>query len=536
MPDQRVEPIAPSSAARDPAARRPLAIVRQVEAERLVLVEYISRDRQVETWTAQLEPRNGDALDGKTMVATRVPVGAGPARERLRRRLAALAAVDDPRLLPPLALVPLDEVTWVLSEGQDGVSLRRLAARATLSPPQVVVVGFAILAGLAALHDAGIQHGAVKTDNVWVERSGAVRLGGATEVPDSTRRSMAARRRDLEMASQLLVGILPRARATTYGRQREQVSTTALRNLLEGTGLAGLGDARTAMAAFELAAGDLGTSAACAGAVVGLGTLVPLVRRHRDASTSGPVAPATQPGVAVAAPQPMEPGDVSTPAGRQGAATTVELVGHGVDRQKATPAPWVTPPLTVQRPPRRLLTLAVIGITVAALIAAVLLGIRIAHRGRATTPNPNHATTLPSARSATALPTAPPPAKPSAAVALAPPAPPQAGDVSSISVAPAAGSSCTAVAGGSCTVVAHVNLGPHATEQVAWHFVLVDMCTGASATEPGGGVLGLSSYEFVYDTSAVSFPTHHPTRIYAVTSAPAVAASAPLAAAGAATC
>ena len=315
------------------------------------------------------------------MVATRVPVGAGPTRERLRRRLVALAAVDDPCLLPPVALVPLDEVTWVLSEGQDGVSLRRLVAMATLSPPQVVVVGFAMLAGLAALHDAGIQHGAVKTENVWVEPTGAVRLGGATEVPDSTRRSMAARRRDLEMASQLLAGILPRARATTYARQREQVSTNALRTLLEGTGLAGLGDARTAMAAFELAAGDFGTSAACAGAVVGLGALVPLVRRHGDANITGSAPPPPPPpGGAVTAPPPMQPGGVSAPAARQGATPRVELMGHSVDRQRATPAPWVTPPLTVQRPPRRLLTFGVIGIVVVALIAAVLLGIRIAHR------------------------------------------------------------------------------------------------------------------------------------------------------------
>jgi hypothetical protein len=127
-------------------------------------------------------------------------------------------------------------------------------------------------------------------------------------------------------------------------------------------------------------------------------------------------------------------------------------------------------------------------------------------------------------------------AVPRAAPALVAPAPGSAGDIGGVVVSPTAGSSCAAVPQAGCNVVVHVSLGPHATEPVAWGFVLVDRCTGASLREPGSGVEGLASYQYVYDTTTVTFATAHPTSVYAVTRTPAVAASAPLLVAGAATC
>jgi hypothetical protein len=521
MPDPRLETVAAPQPNGEVIARAQGPALPCIDADRLTLIELVGRDGPVETWTVQLGPGDGDSLGGRTVVATKTPVVPGPGRERLRRRLAALAAVDDPCLLAPLGLAGLDDATWLLSSGGEGVSLRRLAAMATLSPSQVVVVGYSILAALAAVHDAGLHHGGVTSANVWILPTGGVRLGAATDISDPARRGATARRLDLEMASHLLVNLLPRPRASTQVRRREQATPDALRSLLEGSGLAAWGEARAALAPFEAAAGDSGTAPACAGAVVGLGALVPLLRR-RDPAGSYPLTPrasADAPGA--------EP-----PA--------VELMGRRVGRDRTSAAPWVTPPLTVEAPPRPWFTLAAVVAAVVALIVAVLLGTRIAHRGGSTTAPGHAAVSSPGTSGSTsAAPAGPPAATGPAAgsgAASPPPGPSRAGDVIGVTVAPASGLSCAAATSGACTLVVHVYLRQHGSEPVAWHFAVVDRCSGATTVEPGSTVDGLPSYQYVYDTTVVNLPTAHPMTIYAVTSSPSVVASPPLLVTGATAC
>ena len=137
------------------------------------------------------------------------------------------------------------------------------------------------------------------------------------------------------------------------------------------------------------------------------------------------------------------------------------------------------------------------------------------------------------ASSPSALATAPPSATPSAAASPLPapaahqpsePAPLTAGTVSGLSITSVAG--CTAVAGGSCEVQVEVDLEPQQTPTtVAFVLLLVDSCTGASSTLPGGSVTAASDFDFVWSDTPVVFATGDGVTLYAVTSAPARAAS-----------
>ena len=88
-------------------------------------------------------------------------------------------------------------------------------------------------------------------------------------------------------------------------------------------------------------------------------------------------------------------------------------------------------------------------------------------------------------------------------------------------------------AGGSCLVQVNVDLDPQPGQTtISFDLLLVDQCTGASATVAGGSVVAGSDYDFVWADAPVIFPSGDPTTVYAVTSSPAEAASPGLAISG----
>ena len=179
-----------------------------------------------------------------------------------------------------------------------------------------------------------------------------------------------------------------------------------------------------------------------------------------------------------------------------------------------------------------------VGVAVVAGIAVMLSG---SHTGApvGATPPPLSAAPAP-ARSASspATPSATPPAAGSpvpspAAASPSPPAPLAAGPIVGLSLSPQGGGGCTVTAGGSCEVQVNVDLEPQRGQMtVNFHLLLVNQCTGASATVAGGSVVAGSGFDFVWADAPVVFPSGDPTTVYAVTSSPADASSPGLALSG----
>ena len=106
------------------------------------------------------------------------------------------------------------------------------------------------------------------------------------------------------------------------------------------------------------------------------------------------------------------------------------------------------------------------------------------------------------------------------------PAPAAAGAVTGVDLR----SLSPCVPGSSCTVRVQVGLAPGADRQdVRWTFSLTDRCTGATVQAPGGTVAAPPGAARVEAVGVVALPAAVPAvAVFAVTDAPAVAASPPL--------
>lgn len=108
---------------------------------------------------------------------------------------------------------------------------------------------------------------------------------------------------------------------------------------------------------------------------------------------------------------------------------------------------------------------------------------------------------------------------------VVPPAPPAAGPVTGVdlrALAPCA-------TGAPCTVRLLVRLEPAAEPRtVTWSYRIVDRCTGASSTVPGGEVAVPPQADRVAVVGVVPLPALAGLAVVAVTDGPAVAASAPV--------
>ena len=175
-------------------------------------------------------------------------------------------------------------------------------------------------------------------------------------------------------------------------------------------------------------------------------------------------------------------------------------------------------------------------------VAVMLGGSRTGAPVGATPPPSSAATGRASAAAPSATPPATPPGTPpaiafpvasSAVASPSPPAPPAAGPILSLSLSPQGGGGCTVTAGGSCEVQIEVDLKPQPGQMtVSFELLLVNRCTGASATVAGGSVVASSGFDFVWADAPLVFPSGDPTTVYAVTSSPAEAASPGLALSG----
>jgi hypothetical protein len=109
-----------------------------------------------------------------TPVALRLlPLEDPAARERARREVALLTAVDHPHVLPLLGMVDVPGALVLVLELAEGGSLDDLlAARGTLSPGEVVTACAPIGQALAELHSHGIVHGQIAADSVLFSADG----------------------------------------------------------------------------------------------------------------------------------------------------------------------------------------------------------------------------------------------------------------------------------------------------------------------------------------------------------------------------
>ncbi|NYJ07585.1 hypothetical protein [Petropleomorpha daqingensis] len=105
------------------------------------------------------------------------------------------------------------------------------------------------------------------------------------------------------------------------------------------------------------------------------------------------------------------------------------------------------------------------------------------------------------------------------------PAPAAAGSVTRVDLRPLA----PCAPGGACTLRLLVRLAPRADPQtVTWSYLLVDRCTGATSTAPGGTVPVAPNGEQAVAVGVVALPALSSVAVVAVTGSPAVAASPPV--------
>ncbi len=118
-----------------------------------------------------------------------LPLADPSARERARREVALLTAVDHPHVLPLLGVVDIPGALVLVLELAEGGSLDDLIAeRGTLGPGEVVTACAPIAQALAELHAHGIVHGRVAADSVLFSADGRPMLanlgtGGSGQRP-----------------------------------------------------------------------------------------------------------------------------------------------------------------------------------------------------------------------------------------------------------------------------------------------------------------------------------------------------------------
>lgn len=136
------------------------------------MLERKGRGRIGETWVARLD-------DGTPVAAKRIVAADETARDLLLEATMRLAGLRHPSLIPVRGACVNGLTVWVVSEFDDGISLRRLLQVARLAPDQAAAVAFSLLSGLKALHEGGVWHGALHAGNVHVSSDGRVRVGDA---------------------------------------------------------------------------------------------------------------------------------------------------------------------------------------------------------------------------------------------------------------------------------------------------------------------------------------------------------------------
>jgi Protein kinase domain len=151
-----------------------------------------------------------------TRVALRlVPVADSATRERARREVALLTAVDHPHVLPLLGVVDVPGALVLVLELAEGGSLDDLLATRWILPPGEVVTTCAPIGqALAELHGLGLVHGHVTPANVLFSADGRPMLAnlGTGMLADGHRTDPAGM-----AAPEVLAGQPPQPGSDVYG-------------------------------------------------------------------------------------------------------------------------------------------------------------------------------------------------------------------------------------------------------------------------------------------------------------------------------
>jgi hypothetical protein len=445
----------------------------------LVLTERRARQPSREQWTAR-------AADGRVVdVWCLAPMDAA-FRRRWSDAASGLARVRHPNVVPVLAAGERDGGIWVVSELDAGCPLRRLLAVATLTPEQAALIVAGVLAGLRALHQAGLWHGWLDDRTVHVGVAGQVRLGQWSLRLDDP--GPETPRRGDRQAAVSLFGRLGRSVRRTG---RRQVDTAALLATLDTCH----GEDREDVALLEQAgeaAAAIVHGRAGERAAAELAALVGSLGRNRPATSRSPVA----------APPPRQ----------------------SLRWPRAT---WTPAPHRARRVAAGLAALVIIGV-----IGALAL---IAPQGRprllAVLPQSGRATSAPAVTRLRAPSPSPTPTGPRPVPVLAPPA---AGPITAIEIQ-TLGGSCHPAA--TCPVQVTVRLLPQpAAQEVRWSFHVFDRCTGTTVILPGASVTALAGWAYVYGTSRPALSAAHTLALVVVTESPAAAASPAVLAGGTSPC
>jgi hypothetical protein len=572
----------------------------EVGDRRLTLVSLLGTAPTSRTWLA---------VDASSALCVVRRVAGTSERERscLLSSLAVAGGLRHPSLLPPTQAWAHGSAVWVARPHDDGASLRRLLAVARLTPRQLAVIGADALAGLDALHRAGLAHGRLHPGNILLCPEGRVRVtdaglsagaeGGsrAGEVPTL---DSAARAADIEAVATALRGALaaPRHHPAASGALAAAAlaeDAAALEGLLgpREASFGGAGSAEGARAALLAAFADAREPArrelaalvaplrgerlgpALRELTAAASRPAPLARGRARTGECGLPAP---PAAGEAADVPSPPRGRRPPLGQR-LAGGWERAGRAADRARRGAGGGVAAAGATGRralgrgtAAGRRLGAALSGLGTRSravahrvrtgysrrdlgallrpsqsargllwgvpLMAAAVIAVGGLADGAVPSPPPGSTAVAERSPSAAPSPSSPPAAAATAratpAVAAQPPAPPTAGDVTGVELAVAGTGGCSVAAGSSCVLQVRVLLAPHAVETVSWELMAVDRCSGAAATLPGASIDASPGYAFVWADSRVTFSTADPLILYAVSTAPARAASPGLPLAG----
>ena len=101
-----------------------------------------------------------------------------PRAEGLLESARVSATVVDPHLLRVLDCDDTDDITWVVNEWGDGISLDLMLQRGPLSPSRAAWLVREVAEAIASGHSQGVAHGRLNPEAVLVTHAGAVKLIG----------------------------------------------------------------------------------------------------------------------------------------------------------------------------------------------------------------------------------------------------------------------------------------------------------------------------------------------------------------------
>ncbi|MFN2568044.1 MAG: hypothetical protein ABR564_00355, partial [Candidatus Dormibacteria bacterium] len=251
-----------------------------------------------------------------------VRCGDAAVRNQLLRRLETVRRVDVPGLATVRTVRRQGDDVWVSTDLDDGLTLRRLLRVATLTPAQAVGVGRTVLVAIAALHRAGLCHGAVHAGNIHIGGEGRVRLSDAGLMPLVRRRAPVREARCRHGDVVDAVATIRSAMDSERQGRRELALSTRLGERLDAA-IAGIdprhptpapgarGPADVVLEALTTGSGALAGEESLAGARDQLAALVQSVRRPRQGFVTVPSVTGR------AASAVVRPRAVSPPAGHR---------------------------------------------------------------------------------------------------------------------------------------------------------------------------------------------------------------------------